>query len=144
MFFCYNQYGDNMTKDSVKVNSSVFTITFLMLLLIVLVSGSSYALIQKNLIGKHSYKVFVSGDRDNYNSEIYKIIFKKEKDILTITFEGKSFYRYMVRNMIGALLLVGCGKISIEEFKNMIDSDENKYTYITVPSNGLYLESVEY
>lgn len=96
------------------------------------------------LIGKHSYKVFVSGDRDNYNSEIYKIIFKKEKDILTITFEGKSFYRYMVRNMVGALLLVGCGKISIEEFKNMIDSDENKYTYITAPSNGLYLESVEY
>lgn len=96
------------------------------------------------LIGKHSYKVFVSGDRDNYNSEIYKIIFKKEKDILTITFEGKSFYRYMVRNMIGALLLVGCGKISIEEFKNMIDSDENKYTYITAPSNGLYLERVEY
>ncbi len=96
------------------------------------------------LIGKHSYKVFVSGDRDNYNSEIYKIIFKKEKDILTITFEGKSFYRYMVRNMVGALLLVGCGKISIDEFKNMVDSDENKYTYITVPSNGLYLESVEY
>lgn len=96
------------------------------------------------LIGKHSYKVFVSGDRDNYNSEIYIIIFKKEKDILTITFEGKSFYRYMVRNMVGALLLVGCGKISIEEFKNMIDSDENKYTYITAPSNGLYLESVEY
>lgn len=98
----------------------------------------------KYLIGKHSYKVFVSGDRDNYNSEIYKIILKKEKDILTITFEGKSFYRYMVRNMVGALLLVGCGKISIEEFKNMIDSDENKYTYITAPSNGLYLESVEY
>ena len=98
----------------------------------------------KYLIGKHSYKVFVSGDRDNYNSEIYKIIFKKEKDILTITFEGKSFYRYMVRNMVGALLLVGCGKITIEEFKNMIDSDENKYTYITAPSNGLYLESVEY
>ena len=96
------------------------------------------------LIGKHSYKVFVSGDRDNYNSEIYKIIIKKEKDILTITFEGKSFYRYMVRNMVGALLLVGCGKISIDEFKNMVDSDENKYTYITVPSNGLYLESVEY
>ena len=82
--------------------------------------------------------------RFSVKKKIYKIIFKKEKDILTITFEGKSFYRYMVRNMVGALLLVGCGKISIEEFKNMIDSDENKYTYITAPSNGLYLESVEY
>lgn len=98
----------------------------------------------KYLLGKHSYKVFVSGERDNYNSEIYDIIFKKDNDYLYITFKGKSFYRYMVRNMVGALMLVGRGKITIKEFSKMIDSDNNKYTYITVPSNGLYLESVKY
>ena len=50
----------------------------------------------------------------------------------------------MVRNIVGALILVGRNKISINEFSNMVDSEENKYTYITVPSNGLYLESVKY
>ncbi|MBQ3021525.1 MAG: tRNA pseudouridine(38-40) synthase TruA [Bacilli bacterium] len=98
----------------------------------------------KYLIGKHSFKVFVSGDRDNYNSEIFKVIFNKDKDFLSITFVGKSFYRYMVRNMVGALILVGKNKISVDEFKNMLDSDDSKYTYMTVPANGLYLESVRY
>ena len=98
----------------------------------------------KYLIGKHSYKAFVSGYRENYNSEIYNIKFIKNKDILEITFVGKSFYRYMVRNIVGALLLVGENKISILDFKSMIDSDIKKYTYITVPANGLYLERVEY
>jgi len=98
----------------------------------------------RSLIGKHSYKVFVSGERDNYNSEIYDIIFKKDEKYLYITFKGKSFYRYMVRNMVGALILVGSKKISIKEFNDMVDSDSSKYTYITAPSNGLYLESVKY
>ena len=96
------------------------------------------------LIGKHNYKVFVSGYRDNYDSEIFSVNFINEDNYLNIIFNGKSFYRYMVRNMVGALLLVGRGKISIEEFASMVDSDETKYTYITVPSNGLYLESVKY
>lgn len=98
----------------------------------------------RSLLGKHSYKVFVSGDRDNYNSEIYDIKFKKDKDILIIEFIGKSFYRYMVRNIVGALILVGSGKITIDEFNNMVDNEETEYSYLTVPSNGLYLESVEY
>lgn len=98
----------------------------------------------RSLIGKHSYKVFVSGERDSYNSEIYSVRFVKEGSYLNIIFKGKSFYRYMVRNMVGALMLVGRGKISVKDFYNMVDSDESKYTYITVPSNGLYLESVKY
>ena len=98
----------------------------------------------KYLIGKKSFKAFVSGERDNYNSEIYNIKFNLKDNYLEILFEGKSFYRYMVRNMVGALILVGREKISISEFKNMIEKEENIYTYMTVPSNGLYLMDVEY
>ena len=98
----------------------------------------------KYLVGKHNFKVFVSGDRDNYNSEIFSVSFVKKNNYLEINFKGKSFYRYMVRNMVGALILVGRGKISIEDFAGMVDSNESRYTYMTVPSNGLYLESVEY
>ena len=50
----------------------------------------------------------------------------------------------MVRNIVGALMLVGSGKIDVEEFKGMIDDENNEYSYLTVPANGLYLESVEY
>lgn len=98
----------------------------------------------KYLIGKHDFKTFVSGFRDNYDSEIFDVKFDIDEDFITITFIGKSFYRYMVRNMVGALMLVGESKISVDEFKNMIDNGSNKYTYMTVPANGLYLERVEY
>lgn len=98
----------------------------------------------KCLIGKHSFKAFVSGERDNYDSEIYEIKFVIHNKYLNIIFKGKSFYRYMVRNLVGALILVGQGKISKDDLKEMLDSGEKLYTYMTVPANGLYLERVEY
>ena len=98
----------------------------------------------KYLLGKHDYRVFVSGERDNYNSEIFDIKFEQINNYIIIRFIGKSFYRYMIRNLVGALMLVGRDKITINEFKSMIDSNITKYTYITVPANGLYLENVEY
>ena len=98
----------------------------------------------KYLLGVNSYEAFTSGERDSYDSIIYKINFKKKKDLLYITFDGKSFYRYMVRNMVGALMLVGNGKISSSDMKLMIEARRNKFNYMTVPPNGLYLDKVEY
>lgn len=98
----------------------------------------------KYLLGFHSFKAFVSGERENYNSVIYKIKFTKKKDILVISFTGKSFYRYMVRNLVGALILVGEEKKSPEIIKEMLDKEKNIGNYITVPANGLYLVEVKY
>lgn len=96
------------------------------------------------LKGMHSYKAFTSGERDNYNSIIYDIKFKKKKDILVITFRGKSFYRYMIRNMVGALILIGEEKYEPEIIKEMLEKNKKIYNYITVPASGLYLVDVKY
>jgi len=98
----------------------------------------------KYLIGKHSYKAFVSGYRDNYNSIISSIRFKKKKDILVITFKGKSFYRYMIRNMVGTLMLVGEEKGEPEIIKDMLDKNKKLANYMTVPASGLYLVEIKY
>ena len=98
----------------------------------------------KYLIGKHSYKAFVSGERDNYNSIINSIKFKKKNDILVITFKGKSFYRYMIRNMVGSLIAVGEDKYDIGIIKDMLDKKKKLMNYMTVPASGLYLVSVKY
>ena len=96
------------------------------------------------LIGAHSYKAFTSGVRDNYNSIINSISFKRKGKVLYITFKGKSFYRYMIRNMVGALMLVGSGKKEPLIIKEMIDNNKKVYNYITVPASGLYLIDVKY
>ena len=98
----------------------------------------------KYLIGSYSYKAFVSGFRNNYDSSIYNIIIKKKKDILKIKFIGKTFYNHMVRNLVGALLLVGENKITPKQVEEMLLEESNKYNYSTVPSNGLYLVDIKY
>lgn len=94
--------------------------------------------------GGHSFEAFTSGERESYNSIIYDVTLKRNKDYLVITFVGKSFYRYMVRNMVGALMLVGNGKEKPEVIKTMLESMEKCTNYMTVPANGLYLEKVDY
>jgi tRNA pseudouridine38-40 synthase len=98
----------------------------------------------KYLLGFHSYKAYSSNLRENYNSVIYKIKFTKKKDILVIRFEGKTFYRYMVRNLMGGLIMVGEEKIEPLKIKEMLDKEKNLYNYSTAPANGLYLVSVMY
>ena len=98
----------------------------------------------KEFIGIHNFKNFVSGTRDNYEAIIYDIKFKKIKDILEIEFTGKSFYRYMVRNLVGALLEVGKGKIEASYIKEMLKNYDKKVTLPTAFSCGLYLTSIKY
>jgi tRNA pseudouridine38-40 synthase len=95
-------------------------------------------------IGVHNFKNFVSGERDNYEAIIYNIDINKDKDIITITFEGKSFYRYMVRNLVGAMLDVARGKATIEDVKNMLDNYDIDKHLSCAPTNGLYLNKIYY
>ena len=92
----------------------------------------------------HDYEAYVTGKRDNYNSIIYDIDIYKENSIIYFKFIGKSFYTYMVRNMMGALVLVGAKKIEPICIKEMLDNKENIYHYVALPSNGLYLMKIEY
>ena len=98
----------------------------------------------KAFIGFHSFKAFTSGARDNYNSVIYSIKFKKKNDLLYISFNGKSFYRYMVRNLVGAIILAGQEKIKHEDIKKVLLERKNVINYVTAPPNGLYLKKIEY
>ena len=98
----------------------------------------------REFIGIHNFKNFVSGERDNYEAIIYDIKFKKTKNILEIEFTGKSFYRYMVRNLVGALIEVGKHKIDSEYIKKMLKKYNEKQVLPTSPACGLYLISVKY
>ena len=99
--------------------------------------------VAKLYLGAHDFRNFVSGERDNYDCIIYDIDFDIRDDILMITFEGKSFYRYMIRNLVGAMIEVARGKIDLDYVREMLDSKEEKTTF-TAPANGLYLDFIEY
>lgn len=118
--------------------------------------NSDYLYFQKNLniklmkkasklfLGVHNFQNFVSGTRDNYECIIYKIKFRKFMNILTIHFYGKSFYRYMVRNMVGALIDVGKHKAKPERISELLNSEKTDKMLSTVPAKGLTLEKIYY
>lgn len=98
----------------------------------------------KLFIGIHNFKNFVAGTRKNYECIIYDISFEEKEEVLEIKFVGKSFYRYMVRNLVGALLDVEKGKNTLEEVKYALDNPEIKKQFSTALPQGLYLTKIIY
>lgn len=98
----------------------------------------------KILKGCHDYHNFVSGKRDNYETYIYNIKIRKNKDMIIFKFEGTGFYRYMVRHLVGAILDVGRGKSSLEELSRMVNDSNYDRKLSIVPADGLILEKIKY
>ena len=98
----------------------------------------------KLFIGTHDFRNFVSGIRDDYVTTIYKIKFLRFKNKIYIKFVGKGFYRYMVRNLVGALIDIGKNKIDESIILNMLDTEETTKKLSVVTPYGLYLKNVKY
>jgi len=98
----------------------------------------------KLLIGTHDFKNFVSGVRDDYSSTILNIKIYKFNNILYFKFVGIGFFRYMVRNLVGALLEVGKEKIDKDVIQDMLEKPEIEKRLPTSSPNGLYLYKINY
>ena len=100
--------------------------------------------VSKILLGTHDFHNFVAGYRDNYISTILDIKIYKFNNVLYLKFKGIGFFRYMVRNLVGALLEVGKGKTSKEDIKEMLDNPSIEKRLPTSSPNGLYLIKINY
>jgi tRNA pseudouridine38-40 synthase len=98
------------------------------------------------LLGEHDFESFskVKTDVNHFVCHV-KVARWSERDhvwILTIT--ANRFLRGMVRAIVGTLLDVGTGKISITDFQKIIKSRDRKKAGMNVPPEGLYLHRVKY
>lgn len=98
----------------------------------------------KLFIGTHNFQNFVSGTRDNYLAHIESITFTKHFNKLIIHFKGKGFYRYMVRNLMGALIEVGKYKVDQTYVERMLNNLQDAKRLPTAPACGLYLNKIWY
>ena len=60
------------------------------------------------------------------------------------TIQADRFLRNMVRAIVGTLLEVGCGKLSLTGFRQVIESKNRGMAGTSVPGNALFLEDIEY
>ena len=68
----------------------------------------------------------------------------RQGDYLVFTIKADRFLRNMVRAIVGTLIEVGKGAISVEEFRNIIESKDRCAAGMSVPAKGLFLVDVEY
>lgn len=98
----------------------------------------------KVFIGTHDFKNFVSGERLDYTGTIFSIKIYKFNNILYFKFKGIGFFRYMVRNLVGALIEIGKNKIDKSVIINMINNLDEEKRLPTSSPNGLYLHKINY
>ncbi len=79
-----------------------------------------------------------------YECTISKSVWTNENDIVEYNVTGNRFLRGMVRGLVGTMLLVGRGKYTIGNFKEIIESHNASKTDFSVPAHGLTLMQVAY
>ena len=66
------------------------------------------------------------------------------EECLRFDVRGNHFLYKMVRNLVGTLVHVGCGKIKYEKLAKILDSGDRNQAGMTAPSCGLFLHRVFY
>jgi tRNA pseudouridine38-40 synthase len=83
-------------------------------------------------------------DVNNNYCDVKVAFWEQQDDLLVFTITANRFLRNMVRAIVGTLLLVGKGKISIEDFKEIIQLRNRCKAGVSVPANALFLVKVSY
>ncbi|HTG66238.1 MAG TPA: tRNA pseudouridine(38-40) synthase TruA [Flavobacterium sp.] len=69
---------------------------------------------------------------------------KQEENKLIFTISANRFLRNMVRSIVGTLINIGLGKITLADFNAIIESKSRDKAGFSVPAHGLYLTKIEY
>ena len=78
------------------------------------------------------------------NCKIYHAQWTKQGDVWMFTIAADRFLRNMVRAIVGTLLDVGRGKITIDDFCKIIEAKNRCKAGTSIDAHGLYLVDVKY
>jgi len=78
------------------------------------------------------------------NCSITHAEWTQQGDEWVFTIQADRFLRNMVRAIVGTLFEVGRGRISVEDFKAIIEAKDRCKAGTSVPAHGLYLVDIQY
>jgi tRNA pseudouridine38-40 synthase len=78
------------------------------------------------------------------NCEIMQAEWVAKKSKLIFTIKADRFLRNMVRAVVGTLLEVGKGKLTIEQFREIVEKKNRGCAGASAPAQGLFLVGIEY
>ena len=99
------------------------------------------------LAGSHDFTAFTPSDTDHvrFERDVLRAEWvDEERDVLAFWIEADTFMRHMVRVLVGTMLAVSGGRMSVERFGELLTGRPRSEAAETAPAHGLYLESVAY
>jgi len=78
------------------------------------------------------------------NCKIFKAEWETENNQLVFTIKADRFLRNMVRAIVGTLLEVGKGKITVDDFRKIIEMKNRGAAGTSAPPQGLFLVDIGY
>jgi len=93
-----------------------------------------------------NFKCFSRSKTDvkTYDCDVKNAVWKLNGNLLTFHITADRFLRNMVRAIVGTLIEVGEEKLSIEDFKRIIESKDRTNAGPSAPAKGLFLTEVQY
>lgn len=99
-----------------------------------------------SLLKHKDFKAFSKSNTDvrTYICDVQYAHWHLSGQELTFEIRANRFLRNMVRAIVGTLLEVGEGKITVDEFDQIIKSRDRRQAGLSVPARGLFLSGVAY
>lgn len=96
--------------------------------------------------GKHDFRAFANNKRMKKSTErtIRDIDVYVGIDEISITIEGDDFWPFFARTIVGVLLQVGRGELSVKQVKNLVEGRETDIEPEIAEAKGLFLQKVLY
>lgn len=86
----------------------------------------------------------VNTDVNTFNCKIHKAFWVQNGSKIMFTITADRFLRNMVRAIVGTMINIGSGKVSLQEFEKIIESKDRNQAGFSVPAHGLYLTKIDY
>lgn len=98
------------------------------------------------LLGEQDFSSFRSSECQAKSpvKTMYSVTIFAKNDFICFDFAASGFLHHQVRNMVGALLYVGSGKITQDDFAQIIAAKNRQKAPPTFMADGLYLTKVGY
>lgn len=101
----------------------------------------------KSIIGLHDFSAFMASGSSVTSTERFLLrafLDRPDEDHLVFVLQANGFLRHMVRNLVGTLVEIGKGKLSVEGFWDILQSKDRRRAGMTAPAHGLCLSAVLY
>jgi len=106
-------------------------------------------LMQEAAHSLYNYKHFESFSKkntavNNFDCTISKADWSVQQDHIYFNIDSNRFLRGMIRGLVGTMLQVGRGQITMDQWHDIIVSNDEQRVEFSTPAYGLYLSAIEY